>query len=163
MDEQQRKRLGFMIGLPLMLVFMIAGAMGAWKGGSTLWLDYTLERHGHTTTAKVTRSVSRRSGGQSQRKRQWRDVTYEFATADGTWRSTVEIDVYQRPPQQGNEIIIHYLPENPGYNWPLQYIRNEWGWLAASTGSLVALFSAFIISGMIITRVRERTSQGNAG
>jgi len=156
MDEQQRKRLGFMIGLPLMLVFLGAGGTGAWKGGSGLWLEYNLERHGMVASAEVTHSVARQARGQTQHKRAWRDVTYVFTTDSGTWRNTVDIEIHQRPPRAGDEIRVHYLPGNPSMNLPMDYRKGWWNWFAAGFGGLVAVASGFVIIGMIVTRLRDR-------
>ncbi len=155
-EEQRRKNLGFLIGLPLTLTFLVAGTIGAWKGGSGLWLEYSLEQRGIVVTAEVTRSVARQTGGQSQRKRSWRDVSYTFTTENGTWHNTVDIDIHQRPPRAGDKISVHYLPGNPSMNWPTDYGKGWWNWFAAGFGGLVALASGFVVIGMIVTRLRGR-------
>lgn len=155
-EEQRRRKLGFLIGLPLMLVFLVGGAIGAFKGGSGLWLEYELQQRGVATGGEVIHSVARSTApGQSQQKRSWREVTYQFATETDTRQRTIDIEMHQKPPRTGDEIVIHYLPENPERNWPLEFRRGWWNGFIASFGALVFVFSAVIVVGMLVVRIRE--------
>lgn len=155
-EERRRRTLGFLIGLPLMLVFLVGGAVGAFKGASGLWLEYELQQRGVAARGEVIHSVARSTApGQSQQKRSWRAVTYQFATASDTRRRTIDIEMHRNPPRRGEEIVIYYLPENPERNWPLEFRRGWWNWFVAGFGALVAVSSTVVVVGMLLMRIRE--------
>jgi len=159
-EQQRRRTFGFLIGLPLMLVFLVGGAVGAFKGGSALWLEYTLLQHGVATDGEVIRSVARSTGpGPSQQKRSWHVVTYQFDTETGRHQTTIDIEMYENPPRTGDDIKITYLPENPDRNWPLAFRRGTWNWFMVGFGALIAVFSAVIVIGMLVVRFREHAGR----
>ena len=138
-----------------MLVFLVAGAGGAYKGASELYLEWQLQQHGQPVMAEVTRSIARRSGTRSNDRRSWRDVTYQFQVGADTYSRTVDIDLHYLPPQAGAVIPVRYLPDDPARNWPREYHRTGWAWFALGFGGLISVFSSAVVVGMLVVRCRE--------